>query len=209
MRGIVLYNLACFYATHAQLEKAAVALPEALRLAPHLREWSKSDPDLLLLRPVASYYRGWDGYQRQMERALAPLSLEQLATTSAAENLRSVGLIARHIVGARARWLHHTLGERGEDLESLGLWDDSDQPERSAAELIDGLRRTGEVIAAGLERWTAGDLETSFPNTNREPGEPEAYSRQWVMWHLIEHDLHHGGEISLVLGMHGLAGIEL
>ena len=37
VKGIVLYNLACFYATHGQLEKAAAMLPEALRLAPHLR----------------------------------------------------------------------------------------------------------------------------------------------------------------------------
>jgi len=209
VKGIVLYNLACFYATHAPLEKAASALPEALRLAPHLREWSRTDPDLAELRPVDQFYRGWDTYQQLMERALAPLSVEQLATTAPAPHLRTVGLIARHVVGARARWLRHTLGEGGEDFEDLGAWDDDDQPERSGAELVEGLRRTGDVIAAGLARWTAKDLETNFPNTSPEPGEPEAFSRQWVIWHLIEHDLHHGGEISLILGMHGLAGIEL
>jgi hypothetical protein len=26
---------------------------------------------------------------------------------------------------------------------------------------------------------------------------------------VAEHDLHHGGEISLTLGMHGLAGLDL
>jgi uncharacterized damage-inducible protein DinB len=25
-----------------------------------------------------------------------------------------------------------------------------------------------------------------------------------VVWHVLEHDLHHGGEISLTLGMHGI-----
>ncbi len=29
-------------------------------------------------------------------------------------------------------------------------------------------------------------------------------SRAWVFWHVMEHDLHHGGELSLILGMHGL-----
>ena len=29
-------------------------------------------------------------------------------------------------------------------------------------------------------------------------------SRAWVVWHVMEHDLHHGGELSLTLGMHGL-----
>ena len=29
-------------------------------------------------------------------------------------------------------------------------------------------------------------------------------SRAWMVWHVLEHDLHHGGEISLTLGMHGI-----
>jgi uncharacterized damage-inducible protein DinB len=35
------------------------------------------------------------------------------------------------------------------------------------------------------------------------------FTRQWVVWHLIEHDLHHGGEISLILGSNGLTGLDL
>jgi tetratricopeptide (TPR) repeat protein len=53
LKGMVLYNLACFYATHSQVEKAAVALPHALTLAPHLKEFSLSDPDLNALRQHA------------------------------------------------------------------------------------------------------------------------------------------------------------
>ena len=102
--------------------------------------------------PVALFYRGWDGYQRQMEQALAPLSAEQLAW-SAAPHLRSVGLIVRHVVGARARWLDHTLGEGGDDLQSLGAWDDDDQPERSAAELVNGF--VG-LVTSSPPGWSAG-----------------------------------------------------
>jgi uncharacterized damage-inducible protein DinB len=29
-------------------------------------------------------------------------------------------------------------------------------------------------------------------------------TRQWIIWHLIEHDLHHGGELFYTLGAHGL-----
>ncbi|HEY7357801.1 MAG TPA: hypothetical protein VH590_15090, partial [Ktedonobacterales bacterium] len=52
LKGTVLYNLACFYATHAQLEKAAATLSQALTLAPFLKEWSLADPDLIALRPA-------------------------------------------------------------------------------------------------------------------------------------------------------------
>ena len=49
-KGQVLYNLACFYALDEQLEKASATLQQALTLAPRLREWSLSDPDLVALR---------------------------------------------------------------------------------------------------------------------------------------------------------------
>jgi uncharacterized damage-inducible protein DinB len=34
-------------------------------------------------------------------------------------------------------------------------------------------------------------------------------SRSWVIYHVMEHDLHHGGELSLTLGIHGLPGPNL
>jgi uncharacterized damage-inducible protein DinB len=33
--------------------------------------------------------------------------------------------------------------------------------------------------------------------------------RGWIVWHVIEHDLHHGGEVSFTLGMHGLAAPDI
>lgn len=50
LKGYALYNLACFYAIHSQLEKAAATLQQALSLAPHFKELSLTDPDLIALR---------------------------------------------------------------------------------------------------------------------------------------------------------------
>ncbi|GAC1633118.1 MAG: hypothetical protein NVS4B11_34250 [Ktedonobacteraceae bacterium] len=50
VKGSFLYNLACFYAQLNQLEKATAFLQEALTLDPHLKEQSKSDPQLVALR---------------------------------------------------------------------------------------------------------------------------------------------------------------
>ena len=54
VKGWFLYNLACFYALQNQLEQAAARLQEALTLAPDLKEWSQSDPDLVALRDQGS-----------------------------------------------------------------------------------------------------------------------------------------------------------
>jgi len=34
-------------------------------------------------------------------------------------------------------------------------------------------------------------------------------TRGWVVWHLMEHEAHHGGVISLVLGANGLPGLDI
>lgn len=46
LKGFVMYNLACFYATHGRVEQARKILPEALTLAPELKEFARTDSDL-------------------------------------------------------------------------------------------------------------------------------------------------------------------
>jgi uncharacterized damage-inducible protein DinB len=151
-------------------------------------------------------YKGWDTYQELLIKALEPLSLDQLSLRPAPQ-LRSIGENAAHIVGTRAGWLHYVLKEGGEDLVSR-TWGDPGQPAGSAAELISGLETTWQVIQDALHRWTTADLEEIFHDTD-ENGEDQTVTRQWVIWHLIEHDLHHGGELSYTLGMYGLTGIDI
>lgn len=50
LKGYVLYNLACFYATHAELEKASTTLRQACALHPPFAELARTDPDLVTLR---------------------------------------------------------------------------------------------------------------------------------------------------------------
>ena len=157
---------------------------------------------------LAPLYKGWDVYQGLMVKALAPLSDEQL-DLRAAPNLRSIGMIARHIIGARARWSYYVLQVGGEQVFSFCEWDRPDQPTRSAAELVNGIETTWKVIEDALQRWTTADLEETLRDIDEENGLEEVFTRQWVIWHLIEHDLHHGGEISFSLGMYGLSAIDI
>ena len=153
-------------------------------------------------------YAGWDVYNGYLIKAVAPLTPEQLQLRPAA-NLRNVYAIVTHIIGARARWFSQLLGEGGETMAELGVWDRPGQPERNAAALEIGLEKSWGVIADCLGRWTIANLADTFPNSRPDPGEPEVYTRQWVIWHLIEHDLHHGGETFYTLGMNGLPTPDL
>jgi uncharacterized damage-inducible protein DinB len=153
------------------------------------------------------FYNGWEAYQKLLITAIAPLSDEQLALR-AAPHLRTIGENAAHIVGARIGWFHGNMGEgEAEIVEPLDLWDAQGAPARSAAELISGLEITWQMLQHSLANWTPADLDTVFEET--DAGEVRRYTRQWIIWHVIEHDLHHGGEISLTLGMHGLEAPDL
>lgn len=151
---------------------------------------------------LARFYQGWDRYQRLLVDAISPLSAEQLALR-AAPNLRPVSGLAAHIIAARARWFQLVMGEGGPEIEPLQTWDREHPGEHSAAELAQGLTTTWQLVEACLERWTPGMLADPFRRRD------ETFTRQWIIWHVIEHDLHHGGELFFTLGMHGLSTPDL
>lgn len=157
---------------------------------------------------LSVFYKGWDVYQQHLVKVIAPLSANQLAL-QIAPHLRSIYTIAVHIIGARARWLqHHVLKEEDEGLTDLMVWDRPGQPTRPASELVRGLECTWQVLQQALERWTPEDLDEVLQDVD-DDGTVETFTRQWVIWHLIEHDLHHGGELSFALGAHGIVAIDL
>jgi len=173
-------------------------------------------------RTLEPFLEGWAGYQRLLLDAIRPLNAEQLASRTAPFQW-AVWQLASHMAGTRAYWFHEVIGEGDEEvghmfavqsttvpdlpLEDAGWEDDEDHP-RTAAELVDALERTWPMIEDRLRRWTVEDLEVEFSRTRRN-GEIQTFSRAWVVWHLIEHDLHHGGEISQILGTNGLPAPEL
>ncbi|MGZ3715509.1 MAG: DinB family protein, partial [Ktedonobacterales bacterium] len=73
----------------------------------------------------------------------------------------------------------------------------------TAAVLAQALDHTWHLMADCLARWSPADMRQTFPDV-AEDGTPVEVSRAWVVWHVLEHDLHHGGEASLTLGMHGI-----
>jgi uncharacterized damage-inducible protein DinB len=151
---------------------------------------------------LAAFYKGWDDYQEHLIKAIAPLSPDQLAL-QVAPQLRSIGEIAAHIISARVWWFHNIMGEGSADIASMVSWDDDGAPSRTATELVSGLESTWLMIQNTLERLTPADLEKRFQR--RET----TVTRQWIIWHIIEHDLHHGGELSYSLGIHELAAPDL
>lgn len=152
-----------------------------------------------------AFYKGWDAYQTLLVKAIAPLSSDQLALR-VAPHLRSVGENVAHIISGRvSNFL--VMGEAGPDIAPLEKWDEDGAPPRSAAELVNGLEATWQMIQTALVRWTPADLQDVFVDGQGE--QAPRFTRQWIIWSTIKHDIHHSGEVSLTLGTHQLDALDL
>jgi uncharacterized damage-inducible protein DinB len=159
---------------------------------------------------LLDFFSGWENYNDLLIDALTPLDEEQLSW-SPSPTMWPVRRLANHIVAARAWWFGGWMGEDAETLTPLIDYDDEpDADARDAATVCEALRVSWASLATSLRNWTEDDLEEEFqrPRPNQR-GERPSRSRRYIVWHVAEHDLHHGGEISLILGMHGGQGLDL
>jgi len=146
----------------------------------------------------ARAFESWQDYQAAIKRALAPLTDEQLQRRPI-PTLRTPGEIAEHIVFGRALHLYRTLGDEVAELKPLLSWDDANGPPRTAAEIVQGLDLTWRFITDSLMRGSPTD-------TIPEGGEVPVVQ---IIWGLLDHDLPHAGELSLLLGADSMPGVEI
>jgi len=145
----------------------------------------------------ARAFDSWQDYQEALKRAITGLTAQQLRHRPIPD-LRTPGEIAEHIVFGRALHLYRTLGEEAAALTPLIQWGERDHPPHTAAEIVQGLELTWQILSDRLLRGSPTD---AIP-------EEEAPIIQTI-WGLLDHDLPHAGELSLLLGADHLPGVEI
>lgn len=134
----------------------------------------------------------WQHIQDELVRVVGLLSDAQM-NMRIAPNVRTLGEQAEHIVRGRALWVHKVVDDPS--LEPMMSWDAPDDPPRSVAEVVAGLQHTWRIWRAYIEPSTRDDPAPVF--------EQEADGLRTV-WGMLDHDLCHAGELSLMLGVLGL-----
>jgi uncharacterized damage-inducible protein DinB len=151
-------------------------------------------------------YQNWRAYQEKLRDAIVPLTGEQLSLQPA-PRMWPLEQIIQHIISVRAGWFSGTLQENDPAMNEYMEWGQRESPSRTGAELARAIDETWAFIESCLRRWTPADCAKTFPD--EWDGQIYQVSRSWVIYHVMEHDLHHGGEISLILGMNGLPAPDL
>jgi uncharacterized damage-inducible protein DinB len=168
--------------------------------------------------PLMQVYEGWEGHQSSLVRAITPLTSEQLLWRPGDE-LNSVGELARHISLGRLVWfLRMDAPGSAELAELIDVWEEDPDGNKHIVEkaititedataLVHWLEITGQMVETTLKTWQVGDLAKAY--RHKWNGTVYAVSRQWTIWRILSHDIHHGGQIALMLGMQGIEAFEL
>lgn len=90
-------------------------------------------------------------------------------------------------------WLH---GVVRRELTPWLVYDLSEYPTKDAIRTV--LDAAHERTRGYLEGADTSDLDSSFSTPNGEQ-----FTLRWIVWHVLEHEIHHRGELSLVLGQLG------
>ena len=113
--------------------------------------------------PLSDVYQGWDHYQRDLLKAVTPLSPEQLALPVAPTHW-PIGMLVQHIINDRIWWFDLWMGEGSPEVASFMHWEE--------------------------ERKIFGSS-----------------TRQDIIFHVLRHDMHHGGELAVGMGGYHLPTI--
>ncbi|QBD75593.1 DinB family protein [Ktedonosporobacter rubrisoli] len=163
--------------------------------------------------PLIMFYQDWESYHRRLVKAIAPLSSDQLDSPVATHHW-TIRRLIQHMISDRVWWFHDWLGAGSPELAHFVHWNPGDAEEPSglgAAELVAALESTWIMIKGALTNFTASDLGRIFsPPASLSEEEQQAFgdsSLQWIIGHVHEHEIHHGGELSLALGGLSLPGV--
>ena len=137
----------------------------------------------------------WSDVREGLMAALGQLTDEQLSFTPR-EGLWSLGETVCHIAGCEDGWFRHVVTHELPDWEGA----DYSLADYPAVEDLVGL--LGEVharVVAYVDPLTDADLDRVI----ELPWGPKV-PLWWVFWHILEHEIHHRGEVYLMLGLQGM-----
>jgi uncharacterized damage-inducible protein DinB len=142
---------------------------------------------------AAELFGHWRSVRRHLLQALDQVTDEQLEFVPR-KGLWSLGTVARHIAEAEEGWFRYVATR---ELDQWPEFADEDYPTaESIKNLLTEVHRRTKTYLESLDITDLDRIVTA-------PWEAE-FSLRWIIWHVLEHEIHHRGEIFLMLGLMGL-----
>ena len=159
---------------------------------------------------VARFIWQLEDQTSRMLRDLADITPDELEW-QVAPGINTIGMLLAHIAIAEVYWTHAVLEEIEFDSPgTLGIGPDDDGMPLPAGALppqglagkdlgyfVDLLRRSRERILSVAQAMIAADLHHQVMRPRRTGGEV-GFSKEWTLYHLVEHEAAHYGQIMLL-----------
>ncbi len=141
-------------------------------------------------------FRHWTHVRKELFETIEQFSGDELSFKPF-KGSWSVGEIALHIAEAEDYWLTKVI--KGEEVIKPDL--DARHPTRD--QIINWLNFVHNKTLVFLNELKEEDLDRTYSL------EGSKYSIYFMLWHVIEHEIHHRGELSLCLGLLGREGLDV
>jgi uncharacterized damage-inducible protein DinB len=112
----------------------------------------------------------------------------------------SAAEIMLHIADAEDGWFRHVVTGELDEWPSHYTVENYPTPAAIKRALADVHRHT-EIY---LDSLSEADLEQKIETPWGKP-----ILLRWIIWHVLEHEVHHRGELSLILGILGKEGLDV
>jgi uncharacterized damage-inducible protein DinB len=143
-------------------------------------------------------FQHWEQVRADLRTTIDMFS-EQELTFSPFEGSWPVGQIMLHIADCEDNWLYGVVQHQ---IAPWIFYKLVDYPNRTAIKAA--LDRAHLRTIVFLENLEETDLNKKF-----KIPDGHAFRLDWIIWHVLEHEIHHRGELSLVLGMLGRKGLDV
>ena len=148
---------------------------------------------------VRELFSHWDEVRINLLGALDKLTDDQLDFVPR-EGLWSLGEVARHVANGEEGWFRYVITRTRDEWPSDYLAADYPTVASIKALLTEVHARTETY----LDTLSLADLDQQI-----EAPWGEHFSLLWIIWHVVEHEIHHRGEIFLMLGLMGIEGPDI
>ncbi len=142
----------------------------------------------------------WDEVRKDLLRAVDMLSDAQLDFTPRL-GLWSMRQVLVHIASAEEGWFRYVVEKKAKGWDEAGIERGSYPTVKSVR---DALVQVHDRTDAYLKALPVEELDrmADDPWGGRE-------SVRWIIWHVLEHEIHHRGEVYLMLGLLGMEGPDI
>lgn len=145
------------------------------------------------------YFSHWNQLHRDLLWTVDQFSQDEL-THVPFEGSWPVGEIMVHIPDAEDGWFRYVVKRELQDWPGFTL---EQYPDKSSIKgLISEVHARTETFLDSLE---LSDLKR--PVT--QPWNNKEIPLGWIIWHVLEHEIHHRGELSMILGTLGREGLDV